>query len=267
MDPDIPQELIDAGLGYDQLFVPAVFKQWTTPVLTAANVTRGAHVLDVACGSGVLARAALDRVGNRGRVVGIDPAPGMLAAARKIQPDIEWLESTAEALPLGDALFDSVVSQFGIMFFADRLRAATEMLRTLKTGGHVAIAFWNSVADNPAYRDFAELLDRAIGAPAAEALRLPYTLGNPQMVTDVLEAAGFCNVRLATQSGTANFPSLRAMVEADLRGWLPLFDICLSEAEIEGLLVDADKVLGGYVERSGAAVFPISAHIVAAQKS
>src|SRR5262245_6199314 len=101
----------------------------------AVRIRPGERVLDVACGTGVLARQAASRVGSEGSVAGVDPSPGMLAVAKRLAPAIAWRQGTAEALPFEDGSFDAVVSQFGMMFFADRGRAIREMLRVLIPGG------------------------------------------------------------------------------------------------------------------------------------
>src|SRR5687767_11022402 len=75
---------------YESAFVPAIFAQWCAPLLDAAEVGTGQTVLDVACGTGILARTAADRVGATGRVIGVDLSEGMLSVARRLAPDIEW---------------------------------------------------------------------------------------------------------------------------------------------------------------------------------
>jgi SAM-dependent methyltransferase len=92
------QEELQAGRGYEALFVPALFAPWTGHLVNGCALGEGAHVLDIACGTGVLARAALERTGSSGRVVGLDPAPGMIAAATEIESDIEWVQGRAEDL-------------------------------------------------------------------------------------------------------------------------------------------------------------------------
>ena len=266
MDQDIPEELIEAGRGYESLFVPALFQQWTKHLIEGAGVSDGFNVLDIACGTGVLAREALSRVGSGGRVVGVDSAPGMLAAAKEIEPDIDWTLCGAEALELDDAVFDCVVSQFGMMFFPDRQASTNEMFRVLKPGGTLAIAVWNSVEHNPAYADIISVLQEQVGTAAADALRLPYSLGNTEDVTSVLEKSGFNEISVATKVEQAKFPSSRHMVEAELRGWLPLFDIFLSETEISDVLVESDKTLSKYAGPSGEAIFPTCAHVITAHK-
>ena len=98
MGEDVSEDLIEAGRGYERLFVPALFGVWTKHLLEGAAVREGSHVLDIACGTGVLARQAMARAGSDGRVVGADPAPGMLAAAKEIEPAIDWILCPAEAL-------------------------------------------------------------------------------------------------------------------------------------------------------------------------
>jgi len=263
----VTKELIEAGRGYESLFVASLFDVWTKHLVEGAMVREGSHVLDIACGTGVLARNALARAGANGRVVGVDPAPGMLAVAKEIEPAIDWVLCSAEALDVDDQAFDCVVSQFGMMFFKDRQQAADEMFRALKPGGSLAIAAWRSVEHNPAYADIIAVLEEQVGTPAADALRLPYSLGDAQDVTAVLERSGFEEIKVEAKTELARFPGSRQMVEAELRGWLPLFDIFLSDDQIDQVLVESDKTLAKYAGPSGEAVFPTSAHIFTARKS
>ena len=267
MNETVAGELLEAGRGYERLFVPALFSPWTKHLIAGAGVSEGSHVLDVACGTGVLARDALSHAGSTGRVVGVDPAPGMIGAARELQPGVEYLLASAEVLPLADSTFDCVLSQFGMMFFQDKAEAAREMYRVLKPGGGLAIAVWNTVEHNPAYGDIIAVLQDEVGTAAADALRLPYTLGNHGAVTGLLENAGFGTINVEMKIESARFPSSRHMVEAELRGWLPLFDIHLDESKISEVLVQSDKTLAKYAVASGEAVFPTSAHVITARKS
>lgn len=263
---EVPQEALDAGRGYERLFVPALFASWTQHLITGADVASGQRVLDIACGSGVLARHALAVVGDTGTVTGVDPAPGMIAAAREVEPGIEWVLGAAEELDFADDAFDRVISQFGIMFFQDRLGALREMHRVLVPGGRLAIAVWNGLDHNPAYADIIAVMDEQVGTAAGDALRLPYCMGDARALADLLDQAGFAEIRVDTKSEQAHFPSPRTMVEAELRGWLPLFDIHLDEEKIASVLASSDRKLSKYASSSGEAVFPTSAHIVTAAK-
>lgn len=256
----------EAGQGYETLFVPALFRPWTHHVLNGAGVDTGARVLDIACGTGVLARDALARTGPKGAVAGLDPAPGMIATARAAEPAIDWRLGPAEDLPFDDASFDCVLSQFGMMFFQNLPKAAREMHRVLAPSGRLAVAVWDSVERNPAYGAVGALLDATVSAEAGHALRLPYALGDPWPVITALADAGFSHVEVATRSEKGRFPSARTMIEAELRGWLPLFDIHMDETRIAEVLAQADDALAAYTTPTGEVAFPTSAHIVTARK-
>lgn len=264
---DLPlQPRIDAATAYEESFVPALFGAWAPRVASAAGLRPGQRVLDVACGTGVLAREAALRVAPGGSVVGLDPDPGMLAVAERVAPQIEWRRGAAEALPYPAGSFDAVVSQFGLMFFADRVGALREMLRVLAPGGRLAVAVWDGLERVPAYAAEVELVGRLAGEPAAAALRMPFALGPRAGLADLFVAAGVAGVAVYTAPGTASFPSIRWMVEADLRGWLPLVGVELPEEVIRRILSEADDALGPHVRATGGIEFDLSAHVVTGRK-
>lgn len=260
------EEELQSGRAYEALFVPALFAPWPRHVLDASGIGEGAHVLDIACGTGVLTRAAHQRCGATGRVIGIDAAAGMIGAAAEVGSDIEWVLGRAEDLPFTDRSFDAVVSQFGMMFFQDRKKAAEEMFRVTRTGGILAVAVWHSIDQNPAYRDIVSVLREQVSPEAANATTIPFCLAEPDQVTEIFAQAGYADIGVETKSERAEFPSTRTMVEVELRGWLPLFDIFLSEDKIADVLQKSDALLSKYATPSGTAVFPTSAYIVTARK-
>src|SRR5262249_55468231 len=129
MSASASQAQIAAATAYEALFIPGLFGPWAPVVADLARIKSGDRVLDIACGTGVLAREAAARTGPTGHVAGLDPHAGMLAVARDLSPAIDWRDGTAEALPFPDRSFEVVVSQFGLMFFTDRDKAIREMLR------------------------------------------------------------------------------------------------------------------------------------------
>jgi ubiquinone/menaquinone biosynthesis C-methylase UbiE len=130
------EEEIAAARAYEDLHVPALFQQWAPRVVDAAAIRQGHRVLDIACGTGILAREASSRLGNVGHVAGLDAARGMLAVAQQLAPSIDWKQGVAEELPYADNSFVVVISQFGLMFFQYRPAALREMLRVLVPGDH-----------------------------------------------------------------------------------------------------------------------------------
>jgi SAM-dependent methyltransferase len=265
MDDHVLRDQIAAAGAYEHLHVPASFRQWSPLVCDAGRLGPGHRVLDVACGTGVLAREAASRVGPSGVVAGLDADPGMLAVAEQLAPRIEWKHGTAEALPYAADSFDAVVSQFGLMFFSDREQALREMLRVLAPEGTLVIAVWNGLEHAPAWRDEVALLDRFGGTTAGDALRAPFALGDTAQLTTLLERAAVSSIGIATHAGTVRFPSIRTMVEADLRGWLPVLGVMLDETQIARILSEAETLLAPYVSEDGQVVFPASAHIVTGQ--
>src|SRR5262245_37296247 len=229
------QAQITAAKAYEEFFVPALFGEWAPRVAAAARIRTGDHVLDVACGTGILAREAASQAGPEGFVAGVDASPGMLAVAKTIAPRIEWREAQAEALPYPDQRFDAVVSQFGLMFFSDRRRALTEMQRVLKRGGRLAVAVWASLDSSPAYGAEVDLLERVAGQAAADAVRAPFVLGDPNELTQLVASAGVDKVAVGTQRGVARFRRIRFMVEADLGGWLRVMGDVVTAERVDGL--------------------------------
>jgi SAM-dependent methyltransferase len=199
-------------------------------------------------------------------VAGVDPIPGMLSVAARLGPGIEWREGRAESLPFESGSFDVVVSQFGMMFFADRVLAAREMSRVLVKRGRFAVAVWDALDRSPGYAAEVTLLQRMVGQQAADALRAPFVLADSTAVAAGFREAGFDPVEVTTQQGTADFPSVRAMVEADLRGWLPVMNVHLSEADIARVLAEAEEALRPFVTEGGRVRFAAPAHIVHGRK-
>jgi ubiquinone/menaquinone biosynthesis C-methylase UbiE len=247
---------------YEEFFVPALFGEWAPRVCDAASISPCESVLDVACGTGVLAREAARRTAPGGKVTGLDCNPGMLAVAGRQAPGIEWTEGMAETLPFADGSFDAVVSQFGLMFFQDRVAALAEMRRVLKPGGRLAVAVWDSQDNTPGYRAMTELLARLFGEEAADALRAPYCLGDRQALASLFDDAGIADARIETLTGTAVFPSIEAWVHTDIRGWT-LADR-IDDRQFEQLQQEARFALQDFVDADGAVRFDHPAHIITA---
>jgi len=264
--PDLPRASdaeVDAALAYERILVPALFAQWPVHVIAAADVRPGQRVLDVACGTGVLTRALPGIVGAGPAPSGLDLAAGMLAVARRLSPEIEWRHGDAGRLPFPDAGFDRVLCQFGLMFFPDRARALREMRRVLIPAGRVVLAVWDSLDHNPGFRHKVEVLDRVGGRRAGDALRAPFCLGDAESLRRMVEAAGFAEVEVRTVDGVARFESLHDFVEVEVRGWLPVMGVHLSETQIRAAHEECRRALARFeTPAGGGIVLPTRAHVV-----
>jgi SAM-dependent methyltransferase len=172
-DADRGQVRAEAAEVYEAFFVPALFGQFTEPVLDHASVEEGDRVLDVGCGTGILARAARRRVGATGRVAGIDSNEGMVAVAHRTDGSVDWHVGMAEELPFEAGDFDRTASQFAAMFFVDCGAALEEMARVTRPSGTVTTATWSRMEPSNSARGnagsqraaaaFLAISDRSLG--------------------------------------------------------------------------------------------------------
>jgi ubiquinone/menaquinone biosynthesis C-methylase UbiE len=178
---------------YERYFVPAIGAPLARELIELAQLRPSERVLDVACGTGVVARLAAEHVNGSG-VVGVDVNPGMLEIAREAggPTQIEWHEASAEALPFDDATFDVVFCQMGLQFFADKRGALREMRRVLRPGGRV---FLNVPGPTPpAFAVLEWALDRHVGWEGARFVTSVFSLYEVSEIRGLLEDAGLKDV-------------------------------------------------------------------------
>lgn len=249
---------------YDDMFVPALFGQWAPPLVDCARVRRGQSVLDVACGTGVVARAAREVVGPSGRVVGVDLSPAMLEVARDARPDLEWMQGDAEDLPFAEAEFDVALCQSALFFFADPGRAVAEMARVVVPGGVVALQTYAPLAEQPAYGPFVELVARHAGPEARVLLGTYWSQGALDSLIGLTSAAGLSLLESRSSLGVAIFPSAAAVAETEIRA-TPLAERITPET-YELVVAGTEELLGGYADQAGLVRVPIRATLLATRK-
>ncbi len=164
---------------YDSFLVPAMFAPLAEHLVHAAEIDAGMQVLDIACGTGVLARAAARASGDTGRVTAVDLSAPMLQIARSHAPEpgaapIRYLAAPAENLPRDvDESFDVITCQQGLQFFPDRPAALRAMRSRCAAGGLVAIATWTALEDTIAWVSLADAVGRHIGDERARCCAPP----------------------------------------------------------------------------------------------
>lgn len=256
---------------YQRYLVPAITALWAADLVERAALRPGERVLDVACGTGVVARVAAERVGDAGRLAALDLNPGMLAVARALPPAgaaIEWLEGSVLALPFVDAAFDVVLCQLGLQFFPDRPAALREMRRVLIPGGRLALNVFGPIEHCPATHAMANAVDRHLGPGASATKHTEHVLADPRDVEGLLADAGFRGIAIETATKVSHFPSPADYVRIQLTA-TPLatlmarYDAAERERLLAAVIEDVSGALAPYAGGGELAV-PWEVHVILA---
>src|SRR2546430_2677969 len=185
---------------YDRMHAP-----FTARILEAAALRPGANVLDVGCGCGGTTLAAA-RLVAPGRVLGLDLSGPMLARARS---DAEAAglahagvqQGDAQVFPLGPASFDTVISRFGVMFFADPVAAFANIRSATRPGGRLVFACWQPLAANQWLLVPGAALAEHLPPPAPVPADGPgmFAFADPDRLRPILAAAGWRDVEIASE--------------------------------------------------------------------
>jgi SAM-dependent methyltransferase len=191
---------------YERYFVPAIGLPLATKLVEEARLSPGEGVLDVACGTGVVARLAAERVGAAGHVTGLDVNPGMLAVARSISSPavIEWHEAAAEDTRLAAAAYDAALCQMGLQFFADRGAALAELHRLLVPGGRLVA---NVPGPTP---PVFQILRRGVGdhvsPEIAKFISVVFSLDDARELEELVAGSGFSEVSVRRAERVLRLP-------------------------------------------------------------
>lgn len=191
---------------YEDLLAARMFEPWAERLLDQVGASAGQDVIDIACGTGSVARLAAARVGETGSVVGTDLSATMLAIARgkppvEGGPPICYRECPADALDVADTGFDLVICQHGLQFFPDRRGALLEMRRVARPGARLGLAVWSEIDLCPPLAGLANALEEVLGGEAADGFRSgPWGFPDPDLLRVEIEAAGFSDVRVVVES-------------------------------------------------------------------
>jgi SAM-dependent methyltransferase len=263
----------NAAETYERALVPAVFAAWAPLVVTLADPRPGERVLDVACGTGVVARLVAQRVGRTGHVVGLDLNPGMLAVAASVaskEPPTSapttWREASAMKMPLPDEAFDIVYCQLGLQFFPDRPAALLEMNRVMARGGRLGLMVWRGIEHSPGFGILADALARHVSSEAANIMRAPFALADAEELWRLIATAGFRDITIRPVPGTVRFPSVVGFVQDYVAG-SPLAGHVgkVSDEARAALMSEVGDALTSLFA-GDALTFPIEAYLASARK-
>lgn len=211
-----------AAIQYQHCAVPYLLGPWAPHVVEAPGPGPGERALDVACGTGVVARMAAQVVGRAGRVTGIDLNPDMLAVAKTVPQGagtpVHWCRGDAVALPFRDGAFDLAFCQQGLQFFPDRPAAAREIIRVLVPEGRLSVAVWQGIERCPYFSALAAAVGLHLGDEAARQMRSSFALGDVDELRSLLSEAGFRSVQIRQLSKAVELPPLERFIPEHLAG-------------------------------------------------
>jgi SAM-dependent methyltransferase len=243
---------------YERHFVPAIGGPLAEDLMEVTELRPGERVLDVACGTGIVARLAAERVGAEGTIAGVDLNPGMLAVARAVTPPhtaIAWHQGNAESLPLPDEAFDVVVCQLGLQFVADKPAALREMRRVLAPGGRLIVSVIGPTP--PPLVVLAEALSEHISPKISPFVHAVFSLHDPAELRTLVGGAGFSDVTIRRDARRLPLPAPRAFLWQYVLS-TPLMDAVVEADDRRRAALERDVVAGWepFVENGGMVMTP-----------
>jgi SAM-dependent methyltransferase len=261
----------DAAARYQDVSVPWILGPFGQALVERASPLPGDVVLDVGCGTGAATRPAAAAVGPSGRVVGLDLNVGMLEVARnldlELDPDtaasaaIEWLEASAEAIPLASDTFDLVIAGQSLQFPPDTAAVASEIGRVLKPGGRLAATVWRAPSASPFYAAEIEAIATRLGVEAAQAFGAGFRMADPTGLVDALTAAGLQGVDVGRIDLILDLPPLADWAPRHLASTPVAPALAAAPGFARELGSDLSQAMAEYVTPDGVRV-PFSAWII-----
>lgn len=253
---------------YERYLVPPIFAPFAEHLVELTSPGPGSRVLDVACGTGIVARRVSPRLGGTGTAVGVDSNRKMLdvatAASADLDPPLQWLLADAADLPLPSDSVDCVLCQQGLQFFADPQAALLEMRRVLAPGGCLALSVWRSIDASPGFAVLARALERHAGREVGAIMRAPFAGMDGERLRAMVAGAGLRDVRIHIRIEPVRFPSAQELLRREAAA-SPLGEpLGALPPDVRQMLArDLADALRAHTDDSGV-VFPMGTYIVTA---
>jgi ubiquinone/menaquinone biosynthesis C-methylase UbiE len=181
----------------------------TRSLLESVRLASGARLLDVATGTGLVAREALRR---GARAVGLDFSSSMTRLARAAVPGLQVVQGDAVALPFSPGAFDAAVTNFGLLHFAHPERAVKELARVTRRGGRVALTVWGTPEENVFFGSVYRAIEKHAKKPDVPAGPAFFRFSDRAELVRLLEGAGLTDARAEAVSWRSSVPDARAFL-------------------------------------------------------
>jgi ubiquinone/menaquinone biosynthesis C-methylase UbiE len=259
-DAETFQVSLEIAETYEAAFVPSLFAGVARRLIEFIGIAPDQNVLDVGCGTGIVARTAADRGAT---VTGLDLNEAMLTVARRLRPDLTWRQGDAAALPFPDAAFDVTLCQSALMFVPDPTVAMREMARVTVADGTVGVQIWASPDRQRGFRPLADAVARHAGPDSVDLIGTYFRLGDPAEFTQRCADARLAVTAVETTEVTLHAPSVDAYVTTEVES-TPLVKR-IDEETYARLRSDARTGLAPFCDASGALELPFEIHLIRAQ--
>ncbi len=201
---------VNPAEAYEQYLGPAIAEPFSRMLLDRAPPRQGQHILDLACGTGIVARRVAPMLGIEGRVVALDISPAMLDVARALPTSagatIDWRQSDAVALDLPGKALDLVLCQQGLQFFSNRQAGLREIRRVLAIDGRAVLSVWRGLEHHPLYDGLFRAVSRRFTLEVSD-LDVSFSLGRAEDLEALLTDAGFQHPQIEVLSLDVRLPA------------------------------------------------------------
>jgi ubiquinone/menaquinone biosynthesis C-methylase UbiE len=223
---------------YERILVPVIFAPWAQDLIERARPIGPAdRILDLGCGTGIVARLLRERLGGGAGITGVDASSEMVAMARTVAPELDWREGNAMKLPFADATFELVVSQQMLQFVPDRAAALREVRRVLVPGGRFVAATWRARREQPLYEALGQIAARHLGA----ANEKRFSFGDDSALRAGLADVGFTAIRVEVVTRTDHYREFPYRLNA-LAANFDLSSLSAAEREARLSAVEAESI-------------------------
>jgi ubiquinone/menaquinone biosynthesis C-methylase UbiE len=205
---------------YHTYLGPIIFEDYARDMVERLQPKAAERILELACGTGIVTRAIAKKMPAAATLMATDLNPAMLDVAKEVigsDPKVQFQVADACTLPFLDKSFDTVVCQYGVMFFPDKVGSMREARRVLVPGGRYIFNVWDSLEHNPITRAVHEKLAELFPANPPQFLaQTPYGWSDRAEIERVTRAGGFSKVALET----VGFACVSPSAEDAARAWV-----------------------------------------------